>query len=357
MNLSSQPVVGILATVFLMILSFFIISLFDAAIFGTWVAFLFMACIPTQIVCGLVWQCNYPVFTQQLSQPLKGFIFVLICILGGAIFAPAMLYTVGGGITPTPQLMMYTITTVVVAMWIVGAWQAWPISALSNNPLVIGLGVLVFCYLGAYLIFATLFDFGFLAGAPIYVESLDPKGLIMAWKIMSFCVTTVAVIMFCILCDFWPISSIAAARENPAIWVVVATAWIGVVAGLVFYIATSVFNINYVVYMVRGPVCFIFGAFIVLNLLQNSLIGGIKKQPLRGLVLAAICIVLAALMQNIYTAVGPLVSGPLSSGQPAYQLELWLANALLAITFPLIVIQSDFLNLWPFIKADGVQQD
>jgi hypothetical protein len=357
MNLSSQPLAGILATVFLMILSFAIISLFDVHIFDTWVAFLFMACIPTQIVCGLVWHCNYPVFAQQLSQPRKGLIFVLICILGGAIFAPAMLYTVGGGIAPTPQLMMYTITTVVVAFWIVGAWQAWPISALSKNPLVIGLGVLILCYLGAYLIFVTLFDFRFLAGAPIYVESLDPKGLIMAWKIMSFCVTTVAVIMFCILCGFWPISSIAAARENPAIWGIVASVWIVLVAGLVFYIATSVFNVDYVVYMVRGPVCFIFGAFIVLNLLQNSLVRNIEKQPLRGLVLAVICIVLAALMQTIYAAVGPLVSGPLPSGQPAYHLELWLANALLAITFPLIVIQCDFLNLWPFIKADKKRQD
>lgn len=351
MHTIKQPVLGLLSTLLVIAIAMGIISLFDEQVFGTWVSFLFMACVPTQIVCGLVWQCEYPGFTRQLSQPAKGLTFLGISILGGAIFAPIMLYTVGGGVAPLPQLMMYTILTIVVAFWIVGVWQAWPVSAVTDNPVLIGIGVLLICYVGAYLLFNTLFDFSFLAGAPIYVEALDPKGSFMAWKVMAFLVTTVAVIMFCILCDFWPVSLNKAAQESTVVFGLLATFWILLTASVIFYICTSILKLDYVVYMVRGPVAFIFGAFIILNLMQNSLFAGLTSQPARGITLAVVCLLLAAVMQLLYQTVGPLVSGPLNSGLPTYQLELWLANAMLAITFPLIVFFTDFLQLWP-LRAD-----
>jgi hypothetical protein len=48
----------------------------------------------------------------------------------------------------------------------------------------------------------------------------------------------------------------------------------------------------------------------------------------------------------------PAVSGELPSGPPAYAAQLWLANALLAVTFPFLVIHAAFFNFWPLRKVD-----
>lgn len=338
---------GIIATSAIVAVSLGIISLFNNDFFSTWLSFGFMACIPSQVVCGLVWQTEYPSKLAKLRQPIKGMAFTGLSVLGGLIFGPLMWLTIGGGESPTPQLMMFTIFTIISTFWVVGIWQCWPISAVSQHPLFIGIGVLILSYGGAYVLFNLLFDFSFLAGAPIYIEALDPKGVFMAWQVLAFCVTTVAVIMFCILCDFWPVSSLPLAQNHSGVFGLMTSLWVLLLSSIIFYIAITQLHLDYVVYMVRGPVSFIFGAFICLNMMQNTLFSSIKQQPLRGLVLALSCIALAALMQTIYQAASNIITPNLGSGLPAYELELWLANAMLAVTFPLIVAHSDFFKLWP----------
>jgi hypothetical protein len=36
------------------------------------------------------------------------------------------------------------------------------------------------------------------------------------------------------------------------------------------------------------------------------------------------------------------------SGPPNYDYEIWLANALLGITFPLLVVEAVYFDFWPF---------
>lgn len=350
-----QPISGILAAAGIVILSLVFISLFNKDFFAGWVAFAMMACIPSQIICGLVWQTNYPGVLAKLPQPIKGVGFTLLSMLGGCVFGPLMLYTVGGGYPPTPQLMMFTILSVIMTFWLVGVWQCQPFSNINKHPLFIGISVLLASYGIAYLVFNGLFDFGFLREAPIYIESLDPKGAFMAWQVLAFGVTTVAVIMLCILSDFWPMSRLNS--SNTLLFSACSSLWILCLSAAVFYLATETFNIDVVVYMVRGPVSFVFGAFILLNMLQNSAFAKVQQQPLRGILLAVLAIALAAIMQNLYHWASTFVSSPLTSGPGTYELELWLANAMLAVTFPLIVIHSDFFNLWPLGKHDTVAKE
>lgn len=347
-----QPINGILATSGIVILSLLFISLFSKDFFAGWVAFAMMACIPSQIVLGLVWQTNYPAAMANLPQPIKGLGFTALSMLGGCIFAPAMFYTVGGGYPPTPQLMMFTILTVIMTFWLVGVWQCQPFSNINKHPLFIGIAVLLASYGLAYLVFNSLFDFAFLRSAPIHIESLDPKGAFMAWQVLAFGVTTVAVIMLCILSDFWPMSRLSS--SNALLFSLLSSGWILCLSAAVFFVATNILNIDVVVYMVRGPVSFIFGAFILLNMLQNSSFVKIQQQPIRGLLQVLLAIALAAVMQNLYHWASGFISGALPSGPGTYELELWLANAMLAVTFPLIVMHSDFLNLWPLGKRDTV---
>ena len=163
----SQPLAGLLALVLVVAVSLGIISLFEEPVFGSWVTFLFMCCIPAQIICALVWQCGYPHFAQTLPQPLKGLVFVAISVATGAVVATAVLIIAGTGQAPGPQLIMYIIMSVVVTFWLVAVWRTWPVSALSSHPPIMGLGILLFCYGIAYLLFSLLFDFSFMAQAPV----------------------------------------------------------------------------------------------------------------------------------------------------------------------------------------------
>jgi hypothetical protein len=53
----------------------------------------------------------------------------------------------------------------------------------------------------------------------------------------------------------------------------------------------------------------------------------------------------------IFWLVMPAVSGALPSGPPGYAAQLWLANALLAVTFPFLVIHAAFFHFWPLQKG------
>jgi len=41
------------------------------------------------------------------------------------------------------------------------------------------------------------------------------------------------------------------------------------------------------------------------------------------------------------------VSGALVSGPPGYEQEIWLANALLSVTFPFLIFHAAYFGFWP----------
>jgi hypothetical protein len=71
------------------------------------------------------------------------------------------------------------------------------------------------------------------------------------------------------------------------------------------------------------------------------------KQPVKGLLGLVVAIISGAILPKIYWALAPALSGELVAGAPNYQYELWLASALLAMTFPLMVAYAQFFNFWP----------
>ena len=111
----------------------------------------------------------------------------VLTALIGMVIAVLAYQLAGKGHGVTPMLIMYTIMTVVVTFWFAVLWQCWPVTLISDNPLVIGASVLLVAYLGAYCLFAVFFDFSFLQGAPVYFSDADPGGMFMAWIPMSFC--------------------------------------------------------------------------------------------------------------------------------------------------------------------------
>lgn len=349
-----QPILGIVATVIAVSLSLAIGAAFSPEIFGSWVAQLIMSAIPAQIVIGMVWQSEYPGFLAKLPQPAKGAAILAMMAVAAVVVTPSVIVGVGGGMTPpTPFAIMFTIVSVCTAFWIVAVFQCWPATAVSKHPAIIGLGVFVLAYLSCWGLHLAAFDFAAMKDAPFYAARLDPHGAVPAWNALSFIVTSVSVIMWFVMLDFWPtatiVSKIPAAAKQPWFGLVSAALVIGLTAAI-WLVCVRCLGMDVVDFMVRVPVSGLFGEFIMLVMMQTAPVQAMK-QPTKGLVLLVVVAVLAVLTYQLYkTAAGVLV-GPMPAGAPTYGLDLWIATAMLSVTFPVFVAFGGGFSFWPLSRV------
>lgn len=347
----TQPALGLLGVVVTIGLSLAISTAFAPDTFGTWVAFIVMCTTPAQIIIGLVWHNSYPGILARLGQPARGLAILAMLAATSCVVAPAVLFLVGGGFgPPTPFVNIYVILTIVATFWLVAVFQCWPAAAVSAHPAVVGVGTLVLAYVVAWGVFRAGFDFGGMAGAPFYDAALDPQGAFPAWQILSYVITTVAVIMALVLLDFWPLSRLVDAfpawGRQPLFGLLVGTTVV-LIAGLLWYVGVRVAAMDMVDYMVRVPVSLLFGDFILLTLFQAAASRRLP-QPAKGAALIAGSAALAILTHGLYRFTALAAFGALPAGAPAYGLELWIATAMLSITFPIIVAYGEGFACWPF---------
>lgn len=346
---------GVIATAGAVFASLFVCLLVSPEWLTGWGTVILVAMVPAQIVISLVWQANYPKALADLPQPARGLAFTALNALVGAGVAYVAWQTVGGGmVEPTPFLIMFLIFSVAVMLVLVVPLQCWPFAQAIRHPGLMGAALLVAAYALAYGLFRWLFDFGFLGGAPFYRAELDPHGLFMAWVPLVFAIAMLVPVLGLVLFDFWPVAVLAgkvpALGKQPVF---------GVVAlGLVFAVAGSLWaafvgqGMDMVLFMVRICVTVNFGYFILLVMFEGM--PALKlPQPWRGLILNGVAVGLAAAMLHLYEF-AVLSRFALPSGGPAYPLELWLASAMLAVTFPLMVVVGCYFQFWPLRK--GVQE-
>jgi uncharacterized membrane protein AbrB (regulator of aidB expression) len=105
------------------------------------------------------------------------------------------------------------------------------------------------------------------------------------------------------------------------------------------------------VFLVTVPIPYIFGTIIVLNMLQNSLMAKLT-QPVKGIANAVLVAIVGTVLAQAYRALSPEVTGTLHSGPPTYDMEIWLASALLAVTFPFLIFFAEFFKFWPLAKSE-----
>jgi len=328
------------------------IAPFEIHFFVDWVGIAFMAATPAQIVLGLLWHNSKPDAVARLTQPLKGLALTLITILATALVLSLVLVTVGKGHGSTPMLAHYFIMTIVVAMWMIPIWQCWPLTMTSKNPVIFGILTLVFTYLLAYVLWFMFFDYGMLReiGHPHYYEDLDPKGLFGMWAALIFFTTTAGVIVVHFLFDLWPIEKLSMGKPQP-VRGLIATLYLLALAWALMALFINVLGMPPVEYMVRVPVSMIFGTFLVNNMMQFALFRG-WQQPVRGLLLMACAAVVGVLMYELYRwASGLHVGEQLGVGpQGGFAQEIWIASAMLGVTFPVIFVASGFFGFWPIVR-------
>ena len=341
-----QPLVGIVSTLVVMAFALGFISLFSFPVFAGWVAYLLLCVIPIQIVMAVTWGASQPSFAAAQPQPVRGLLLTIFSLVIGAIVAFAVIQLVGAGLRPPPPIVAHwVIVAVPVTFWAAIMWGGWPFTKLIKNPIAAGLTMLLAVYIVNHVLFRIFFNYEFMAGAPVYVASLDPHGMFNGWSALVFYVTALAG-MFLMLCfDLWPLTTVGAIMQQPVlglVWTICALAF-GAVA---FYVGVDVMHMDVVRFLVRVPVPLIFGSIIVLNMLQNSLFGKMA-QPVKGIANVIAVAIVSTVLVRVYGALAPTVTGQLAAGPPGYDWEIWLASACLSTTFPFLIFYAEFFQFWP----------
>ena len=351
-----QPVLGIVATAVVVVISWVLILLLGVDLFMGWASYALMGAIPFAILVGAFWKSEQPPALGRLGQPAKGLAYLGLAALVAAVVAVIHWQLRGGGMNPpVPMAVMTIITSVVTMFFMAVAFGGWPFTLVRNKVLG-GLLLLVSAYLVNAVIFQVFLDFGFAEGAPFYRDALDPSGLFNAWDVVVVMVTALAV-MFAFICfDVWPITSVPALRTQPLLGLVWTAASFAI--GLVlFWLGTSVAGMAAPTFMVTVSIPFLFGAIVVMQMLGGSLFADVKG-PAKGALNAALALVVGLALATVYRMMLPLLSGELPAGpEGGFAAELWLANALLAVTFPFLAFFGDFFGLWPLSGKSKPAQD
>jgi hypothetical protein len=220
---------------------------------------------------------------------------------------------------------------------------------LSPNALVSGLLVLVASYIITYVVFLVFFNYEFMQGAPVYLQSA-PMGMFNAISALVFYVTALAV-MFLVLCfDLWPLTLVPTIMKQPVLGLV----WTGIaLAGAALAISIGVHSsgADPMAFLTEVTAPFIFGSIVVLNMVQNSLFARVT-QPLKGVMNTIAAAAIGLALANLYLSASPMITGVLPSGPPGYEREVWLANALLSVTFPFLIYHAVFFGYWPLLRSE-----
>jgi len=346
-----QPVLGITATVLVMVVALAFVSLFSFPTFAGWVAYYLLCVIPIQIVMIVTWGTEQPAFAAKPPQPIRGVLLTIVSLVVGAFVAIGVIQGVGAGLRPPPPIVAHwVIVCVPVTFWAAIMWGGWPFNKLSKNPIVAGLAMLVAVYIVNGVLFRIFFNYEFMAGAPVYVASLDPHGMFNGWSALVFYVTALAGMFLVIAFDLWPLTTMPAIMQQPMLGI----AWtaIALLFGMVaFYAGVTMMHMDVVRFLIRVPVPLIFGSIVVLNMLQNSIAGSLGlSQPLKGVVNVVLIALVGTGLARLYEAMAPIVTGTLAYGAPTYDFEIWLASALLSTTFPFLMFYAEFFKYWPLAR-------
>ena len=343
----SQPALGFLATALVIALSLAYLALFDFGTFVGWVAFFMLCLIPMQIVAVVTWGTNPP-FAARLSQPAQGAALLAVTVVAAAIITPIALQLAGEGAGPPgPIPSHYAVIVVPTTFFLAIIFGGWPFTALTKSSVAAGLLLLVASYAITYAIFRLAFNYDFMQGAPVHLASA-PSGSYNAVMALVFYVTTLAGMFLLLHFDLWPLTTMPGVMKQPVlgvIWMLISLA----LGAVVMQVTTGGMSKDPMWVLTRVTAPFIFGTIIVLNMLQNSLFARLR-QPIKGVANTIAAVVIGVALGQLYGYFSDWYFNELPMGQPGYEYEIWLVNALLSVTFPFLIFYAAYFNYWPLVK-------
>jgi hypothetical protein len=341
----TQPLLGLLASAIAIVVSIGLLALVDFPTFVGWVSFYMLAVVPIQVVVVVIWGANLPA-AADLRQPAKGAVLLLVTAIVAAVMTPLVWQFVGEGVSPPgPIPSQYAVVVVPTTFFLAIAFGGWPFTLVISNRIAAGLLLLAAAYLITWALFRAFFDYEFLKGAPVYLQSA-PHGSFNGVVALVFYVTMLAAMFLLLHFDLWPLTTAPAVMKQPVLgvaWTLIAA----VIAAVVMWVTLGRLALDPMYVLTRITAPFIFGTIIVLNMLQNSLFATLR-QPFKGVANAVTAFVAGLALAQVYGVLAPALAGmPLSSGAPGYEYELWLVNALLSVTFPVLIFSAAYFTFWP----------
>jgi hypothetical protein len=333
---------GLSSAALVLATSLAVILLSEVDTFTGVIAYVAMCCTPALVVINVHGTHDLPPALAQLPRWARGSILSGIILAVGSVAAGLLDATVGGGRGPHfPPLVMFAILVIVTTFWLAIVLGGWPFTLLKNRVAALG-ALLLACYAIAYVLFRLLFNFSFLQSAPIYVAGLDPGGAFNAWYALIFLITCITGLFLVRSFDFWLFSGTTQPVRG-LIWTVVCLVW----GTALFSTAVGVLDADVVAFLVWVPIPFLFGSIIVHNVLHGALFERFS-QPFEGVLNVVTSVAIGTALMLVFRVLSPLSGEILAAGAPAYQLEIWLANATLGLTFPLLVCHAELFQFWPF---------
>lgn len=341
-----QPVLGLVATALVIAVSLGYLTLFEFGTFVGWVAFVMLCLIPPQVVTVVL--APNPLFGRGRPQPARGAALLLPTLAAGLLLAGVVLGVAGEGVTPPgPIPSHFAVIVVPTTFFLAIMFGGWPFTRLSRKGSVVAVSVVVAAYVITYVLFRTFFDYGFLQGTPAALESA-PEGVFAAPTALVFWVTVLAAMFLPLHFDLWPLGRVPALTAQPllgVVWFVVA-----LIGGALVMQATGSRDKDPMWVLTRITAPFIFGTIVVLNMLQNSLFAWLR-QPLKGIANTLAAAAIGAALGQVYGYFSDWWFSELPMGQPGYEYELWLVNALLSVTFPFLIFYAAYFDFWPIAGA------
>lgn len=339
-----QPWLGLGATVLTIGLALVVIAPWSYATLAGVVADVTMCAIPFMVVVAGFWKGREPHPVALLGQPWRGLgLLGLAAPVAGVTWA-VLSATFGGGRGDTPFLAFAIILSIVVTFWLDVAWGGWPFS-LVRSRLLGGIVLIV----SAYLITAVLWhnlDFSFFAGQSFY-PGMDPSGPVPAWDGLVAGVTCLATIFLFLHLELWPFTRFPRIMRQPALGLVWSAVLLGI--GIPVYLAgTRMTGLSPDTFLVTVPVPFMFGTVVVLTMFQGSLTRRLTGLT-RGVASAVLAAAIGTVLARLFALLQPVLTQDVPASSPLDQ-HLWLASALLAVTFPLMAMHHDLFQLWPFAE-------
>lgn len=340
--------VSVFLAIYIIFLSLLAIVCMDHDFFNNWAGFLSISGIPALIIIANIWEGKVPFLSDQKSRGLH------ILVLGGILFIAGYavsLYAIfmfGNSVTPpTVVAMMFVIFTVVMTIWVLLVFQGWPFTQYIMHRVILAFSLLFLIYLLSTVLYSVLFNFSGFGGLSADIYDRLPTGIFEPWFIIVTMITTLAVIFALTLYEQMPLKIFTDKVSQPlsgiftlAVTLIISWAIMQIVIRL---------QIDLVNFMVRGPISFLFGLFIVQDTTGNTLFLHRQKFA-RGGILTVICLVLGISLYQAFEMFQGWWTVGLIAGSPMYQKELWLANAMLSVTFPMIIVIMNFFKGWPIIR-------
>lgn len=349
-----QPWLGIAGTLICLPVSLAVSASLPADYFMGWVSFALIAATPLLITAGAVWQGWLPLPMAPPRQPLRAVLSLCWCLAVTAILGAIIVGLLGPGETPLSAPgpgqapLFFVITAVPATLWLCLVGRTLPFTALRAPGWLQGALLLGAAYGMATLVFFGGYDFTRLAAD---ARSAVPTGLFDPWAAAAAWILSVNVILAIQMAGGWPNSHNVTTPTSGRV-IAADTAVVLPLTGIVFAILRLGFGMPGMAMIATVIVPFAFGQFILLTMLENAFPQR-PPGPVRGALGLLVAGVLGVALYQAYAAVGRFAAPHLGSGAAGgYQLEFWVATAMLSVTFPVFMVFSGLAGFWPLRRAE-----